>query len=180
MVGAHTQQWLDLPTLEQAIFERLMLENPSSQVVTAPGCKERTPAHLVESKAVIYLAECYRRLLSQVEKCSEEGLAGSLAQMQGMVVQNLATALRMPDLYPTQDLPGQLMDLVVESFDLEVHLVELFGALSSRVREEEKEGGPTLESLIHPILDRLIDLADIAEHYSSHLVGSKRPWLTPP
>jgi len=155
VVGAHTQQWLDLPTLEQAIFERLMLENPGSQVVTSPGCKERTPAHLVESRAVVYLAECYRRLLGQIAKRPEEVLVGSLAQMQAMVVQNLATALREPDLYPSQDLPGQLMDLVVETFDVEVHLVELLGSLAVRVREEEKEGGPTLESLIHPILDRI-------------------------
>ena len=105
MVGAHTQQWLDLPTLEQAIFERLMLENPSSQVVTAPGCRERTPAHLVESRALVYLAECYRRLLGQIEKCPEEVLADSLAQMQAMVVRNLATALREPDLFPSLPFP---------------------------------------------------------------------------
>ena len=125
------------------------------QVVKAPGCKDRIPAHLVESKAVVYLAECYRRLSGHIEKCSEEGLAGSLAEMHAMVVQNLATALRMPDLYPSQDLPGQLTDLVVESFDVEVHLVQLLGDLAVRVREEEKEGGPSLESLVHPILDRL-------------------------
>ena len=165
--------------MEQAIFERLMLENPGSQVVKSPGCKERTPAHLVESRAVVYLAECYRRLLGQIAKRPEEVLVGSLAQMQAMVVQNLATALREPDLYPSQDLPGQLMDLVVETFDVEVHLVELLGSLAVRVREEEKEGGPTLESLIHPILDRLGDL-NIAEQYFSPSAGSKRPWLTLP
>ena len=156
-----------------------MLENPSSQVVTAPGCRERTPAHLVESRAVIYLAECYRRLLGQIEKCSEESLLGSLAQMQAMVVQNLATALREPDLYPSQDLPGQLMDLVVETFDVEMHLVQLLESLAVRVREEEKEGGPILESLTHPILDRLVDL-DTAEQYFSLSAGLKRTWLTLP
>ena len=165
--------------MEQAIFERLMLENPSSQVVKAPGCRDRTPAHLVESRAVIYLAECFRRLRGQIEKCPEEVLVGSLAQMQAMVVQNLATALREPDLYPFQDLPGQLMDLVVETFDVEVHLIELLGSLAVRVREEEKEGGPTLESLIHPILDRLGDL-NIVKQYFSLPAGSKRPWWTLP
>ena len=58
--------------------------------------------------------------------------------MQAMVVQNLATALREPDLYPSQDLPGQLMDLVVETFDVEAHLVELLGSLAVAVREEER------------------------------------------
>ena len=62
------------------------------------------------------------------------------------------------------------MDLVVETFDVEVHLVELLGSLAVRVREEEKEGGPTLESLIHPILDRLVDL-NTAEQYFSLPAG---------
>ena len=96
-----------------------------------------------------------------------------------ILVENLATALREPDLYPSQDLPGQLMDLVVETFDVEVHLVELLGSLAVRVREEEREGGPTLESLVHPILDRLGDI-NIAEQYLSPPAGSKRPWLTLP
>jgi len=152
LLGAHTQAWLDLPTLEQALFERLMVEEPAALVVQAPGCTARPPSHLTERRVVVYLAESYRRLAAVVAR-GAGGLEDALGVVRGLVVRNLATALREPDLYLGQDLPGQLAALLTGGHEVEEHLASLLEELAAKVRGEEREGGPALESLLHPVLD---------------------------
>jgi ubiquitin conjugation factor E4 A len=118
ILGPHRQQWIDLPTLEQALFERVLLERPEEHVVRAPGCKARGPAHLTEARAVVYLAGCYGRLLAAGRGREGSRLADSLDRARAVVVQTLATALREPALYVGQDLPAQLAQLLLGSYEV--------------------------------------------------------------
>jgi len=157
IIGTHNKAWLDLPLLEQALFERVMLPNPLDHIVTDPGSKSLGCAHLIETQLVRYLAECYRRcnkVLARTEEANTK-LADSLAQMKGMVVQNLVTAFREPSLYTEQDLYQQFSDLVMESYEVEHHLLEMLNSLAEKIKEEEKEFGILLESIVHPILENM-------------------------
>jgi len=156
ILGTHQKAWLDLPTLEQALFERVMLPNPLEHLVTDPGSKSLGCAHLIETQLVRYLAECFRRsnnVLSKTDKNSQ--LIENVHEMKKMVIQNLVTAFREPDLYVGQDLHQQISDLVMESYEVEPHLSELLNSLANKVKEEEKELGLLLESIVFPILENL-------------------------
>eukprot|EP00092_Neocalanus_flemingeri_P008087 GFUD01008727.1.p1 GENE.GFUD01008727.1~~GFUD01008727.1.p1 ORF type:complete len:1041 (+),score=441.41 GFUD01008727.1:59-3181(+) len=152
-----TQAWLDLPTLEQALFERVMLPNPLDHLVTDPAAKSLDCAHLIETQLVRYLAECFRRcnrvLARQTDTTNR--LDSSIKQMKGMVVQNMVTAFREPDLYMGQDLSQQLCDLVMESYEVEQYLAQLLNSLAEKVKEEEKEDGILLEAIVYPVLDNM-------------------------
>ena len=49
-LGIHNQSWLDLATLEQALFERLMLENPLDNLVTDPKAKSLNHSQTIETQ----------------------------------------------------------------------------------------------------------------------------------
>jgi len=157
IIGTHNQAWLDLPLLEQALFERIMLPNPLDHIVTDPGAKSLGCAHLIETQLVRYLAECYRRcnkVLGRIQK-DDSKMINSIVKMKGIVVQNLVTAYREPVLYTGQDLYQQLSDLIMESYEVEHHLMEMMTSLAEKVKEEEKEYGILLESIVHPILENM-------------------------
>jgi len=103
------------------------------------------------------LVESYRRcgVLMARGQGYQCHLKHSLEKMQGMVVQNMTTAFREPELYMGQDLKEQLAQLLIQSYEVEPHLLGLLEQLALKVREEENEGGPSLESLIHSILDTI-------------------------
>ena len=50
-----------MPTLEQALFERLMLQNPLDHLVRDPKSKSLNHSQTIETDAVRYLVSCYRR-----------------------------------------------------------------------------------------------------------------------
>ena len=125
------------------------------QVVSAPCCKSRPPAHLTETRLVVYLAESYRRSRAVAARQTTASYREVMEGVQGVVVQQLATALREPLLYPGQDLQGQLAELLEASYELEQHLLQLLERLAVKVRQEEAEGGPSLESLLLPLLASL-------------------------
>jgi len=157
IIGTHNQAWLDLPLLEQALFERIMLPNPLDHIVTDPGAKSLGCAHLIETQLVRYLAECFRRcnkVLGRIQK-DDVKMTDSIVKMKGMVVQNLITAYKEPVLYTGQDLYQQLSDLIMESYEVELHLMEMITSLAEKVKEEEKEYGILLESIVHPILENM-------------------------
>jgi len=155
IIGNHKQAWLDLPTLEQALFERVMLPNPLDHLVTDPAAKSLDSAHLIETQLIRYLVECFRRCNHVLSKNTDTTirLTNSIKQMKGMIVQNIVTAFREPDLYTGQNLSQQLSDMVMESYEVEQHLLEMMNSLAEKVKEEEKEGGILLEAIVYPILE---------------------------
>ena len=99
-------------------------------MVSAPGCKARPPVHLTETRLVVYLAESYRRSLAVAARQTNTRYKEVLEGVQAVVVQQLATALREPLLYPGQDLVGQLGELLEGSYELEQHLQQLLERLA--------------------------------------------------
>ena len=134
-----------------------MLPNPLDHLVTDPGAKSLGCAHLIETQLVRYLAECFRRcnrVLGRIDKANIK-VASSIVEMKKMVVQNLVTAFREPDLYTGQNLYQQFSDMIMESYEVEQHLLEMLDNLAQKVKEEENEFGILLEAIVHPILENM-------------------------
>ena len=145
-----------MPTLEQALFERLMLQNPLDHLVTDPKSKYLHHSQSIETDAVRYLVSCYRRCGRVVSsKKKGEKIFQDLLNMKDLIVQNLVTAFKEPDFYDGQNLNEQLSDLILGSFDVDTDLLELLGSFAKKIKQEEKENPSLLENIFHPILDNI-------------------------
>ena len=134
-----------------------MLPNPLDHLVTDPGAKSLGCAHLIETQLVRYLAECFRRcntVLDSIDKANKR-VASDVVEMKKMIVQNLVTAFREPDLYTGQNLYQQFSDMIMESYEVEQHLLEMLNDLAQKVKEEENEFGILLEAIVYPILENM-------------------------
>ena len=145
-----------MPTLEQALFERLMLQNPLDHLVTDPKSKFLNHSQTIETEAVRYLVGCYRRCSLVINsKKKGEKILEDILNMKDIIVQNLVTAFKEPDFYDGQNLNEQLSDLILGSFDVETELLELLGSLAKKIKREEKENPSLLENIFHPILEKI-------------------------
>lgn len=122
------QDWIDIETLEQALFERLLLEDPSEHVVCrnvydSEG-SSRTDTHATEKEVITYLFECHRRLHNMKAGVESSGRKQTLSQMLHLVLRNAATALKQPEFFESQELHTQILRLVsddsISKADLDV------------------------------------------------------------
>jgi len=154
-IGTHNQSWLDVSTLEQALFERLMLESPEEQVVRDESVKGPVPEYVKENRLVYYLYSCYTRSCTEKErKPNNEELNKSIDNMQGVIVQNLVTAFREPELYFNQNIQEQLEELILNKYQPEECLMQLVNKFASRMKEEEGNHSK-LKSIVEPMLVKI-------------------------
>lgn len=82
---------LDIEILEHALFERLLLEN-EDQV----------------REVLLYLFDCY----SKIEELDEQ----TRIPVKAIILRNIVTSLKQPDLYTEQNVNQQLYDLMKTDF----------------------------------------------------------------
>ncbi|CAF0975154.1 unnamed protein product [Didymodactylos carnosus] len=99
--------------LDQALFERLHLPNPSAQLVlpskTTHGGSSTTSREVIETQCLPYLAACYQRLLRQKDRYKQ-----LLPTIQKLFIDYSKTALTVPDLYE-QNLNEQWIGLLLRA-----------------------------------------------------------------
>ena len=150
IIGTHNQNWLDLPTLEQALFERLMLETPLDHLVTDPKAKSLNHSQTIETQAVRYLCSSYRRAVSVGWGLARDSRhLADVTKMKELIVQNLVTAFQEPDFYVGQNLQQQLADQILNSFEVDSALQELLRQFAVRAKQHPL----LLEQILHPVLD---------------------------
>lgn len=125
------QNWIDIETLEQALFERLLLEDPESHVIGRSVNKElsQTNMHATQKEVILYLFECHRRLLSMKAGVQNNGHSKIISQMLSLLVRNAATALKQPELFESQQLNSQILKLVSDNSISESDLDAFFDGL---------------------------------------------------
>jgi hypothetical protein len=65
IASSHPEKW-DKSRLDQALFERLRMSNPSSQLIGTTTKKSSIRNDIItENHCLYYLSECYQRLLKQ-------------------------------------------------------------------------------------------------------------------
>ncbi|KAJ9594013.1 hypothetical protein L9F63_014573, partial [Diploptera punctata] len=153
------QDWIDIETLEQALFERLLLEDPAIHIVNNHNPEKKSSiadVHATQKEVVTYLYECYRRLLSLKNESKEE-LQTILSQMQGLVIRNVATALKRPELFESQDLDSQLLYLTVNDSNTKTDLEAFFDNIVNEFISDDGENDAVAALLgaFTPVLDRI-------------------------
>lgn len=171
------QDWIDIETLEQALFERLLLEDPGRHVIGRNVCdkeKSNTNMHATQKEVITYLFECHRRLLSMKSGPESNGRNKIISQMLSLVLRNVATALKQPALFEPQDLHSQILQLVSDSSISETDLDQFFDGLVQQfvLDDGEISAVDTLRLAFTPTLDNIH--RDFAR---SNLFTFNRPYL---
>lgn len=112
IAAAAEKPLLDMDLLQHALFERLLLESPTSFLIKR-GAAKNIDERVTSVECITYLFECYKDL-SQYRNniASESGeWIDIVDNMTKLVVRNVATALKQPDLYATQNVHEQVSSL---------------------------------------------------------------------
>lgn len=106
-----TETW-NKDIIDQALFERLRMTDPSNQLLTSTT--KKTPIKydttiITENRCLHYLAGCYQRLLRQ-----RDHFKMVLDSIQKLFIDHSKTAISLPDLYEGQDLAKQWLELLID------------------------------------------------------------------
>ncbi|CAB0002172.1 unnamed protein product [Nesidiocoris tenuis] len=98
----------DLKILEISLFERILIVDPEEFVIRSSNPKSPpVSSHAVETKSVIYLYDSYNLLKAKAQ--SEEIRKEIADQVEKIIMVNLLTALRQPELLDGQGAHSQLV-----------------------------------------------------------------------
>ncbi|CAF1260110.1 unnamed protein product [Adineta steineri] len=93
--------------VDQALFERLRLSDPSSQLITTIRNEI-----LIENRCLFYVSDCYQRLLRE-----RNYFQIIFDDIQKLLIDHSTTAILLPDMYNDQDLSKQWLELLIASHD---------------------------------------------------------------
>uniref|UniRef100_A0A671LQ63 Ubiquitin conjugation factor E4 A n=1 Tax=Sinocyclocheilus anshuiensis TaxID=1608454 RepID=A0A671LQ63_9TELE len=111
------QDWLNMDTIEQALFSRLLLQEPGNHLIYMTSCSAvnlSADRDAGEKRVVPYLYACYRRAKEEITKVPEKLLSYAV-QCKNLTVSNARTVLLTPEIYISQNVYEQLLDLLLES-----------------------------------------------------------------
>lgn len=147
-------QVLNLELLEQALFERIILFNPSDYLIPNNVTTSETE-DVAQSKVFLYLFGCYLRNESAVNQ-NDCIMQETCNKMRGLILRNACTSLKQPELFEGQNLSNQLLDIFKLSTDDDHHSVKA-RFISETVKEIfadsdcEAEGFAVLRSIFNPV-----------------------------
>uniref|UniRef100_A0A3Q3IRV7 Ubiquitin conjugation factor E4 A n=1 Tax=Monopterus albus TaxID=43700 RepID=A0A3Q3IRV7_MONAL len=112
------QDWLDMDNIEQALFNRLLLQEPGNHLIYMTSCSAvnlSADRDAGEKCAIPYLFACYQRAKEEVTKVPEKLLSFAV-RCKNLTVSNTRTVLLTPEIYISQNVYEQLLDLLLEAF----------------------------------------------------------------
>lgn len=98
------QNWLDLQTIEQVIFERIMLSDPNENMTIKGGFEA------AEKDKIKYLLQCFIRLNKYKKNVSKE----FEDKCQNVIIQQSVFVLQQEDVFPEDSNPLNLYKLFFE------------------------------------------------------------------
>lgn len=146
----------DIGSLEQALFERLLLEDPGRFVV-APASLGNAAIdhHVIEKEVLTYLFDCYKHLVDQ--RRWRKDMEDALALMGDLVIRNFVTALISPEIYGNQQLHLQFINMFNDYAQFQDSLTYLVKAAVKMIVEDSgsEDAIAVLSKLFYPILDEI-------------------------
>lgn len=118
--NVHDTVVLELSFLHYALSERLFLCNEESELR-----KINSESHSHETRVLNYLYSCYVVLNEFKDRLTLD----NVSEIRDKIIQHVATAVE-PDIYSGQDIPAQMVDILMES---KHDAVEFFVEASQRI-----------------------------------------------
>uniref|UniRef100_A0A8C4ENP9 RING-type E3 ubiquitin transferase n=1 Tax=Dicentrarchus labrax TaxID=13489 RepID=A0A8C4ENP9_DICLA len=149
------QDWLDMDNIEQALFNRLLLLEPGNHLIYMTSCSAvnlSADRDAGQKCAIPYLFACYQRAKEEVTKVPEKLLSFAV-RCKNLTVSNTRTVLLTPEIYISQNIYEQLLDLLLESFSgaQPEEVVEFVEEVISGLLSDQEVR--TFEEVIVPVFD---------------------------
>ncbi|KAM8926947.1 ubiquitin conjugation factor E4 A [Pelodytes ibericus] len=153
------QDWLDMDNVEQALFTRLLLQEPGNYLIcmTSSGAPNLSADRDAGEKHIIpFLFSSFQRAKKEVTKVPENLLPYAV-RCKALTISNARTVLLTPEIYQGQDIPAQLVDLMLEGLrgayfeEVTEFLEEVIEAL---LADEEVH---TFSEVFQPMFDVLLE-----------------------
>lgn len=149
------QDWLDMDNIEQALFTRLLLQEPGNFLIYMTSCSTvnlSADRDAGEKNAIPYLFACYQRAKEEVTKVPEKLLSFAV-RCKNLTVSNTRTVLLTPEIYVSQNIYEQLLDLLLEGFNRaqQNEVVEFFEEVTAGILSDQEVR--TFEEVIIPVFD---------------------------
>uniref|UniRef100_A0A672ZQ52 Ubiquitin conjugation factor E4 A n=1 Tax=Sphaeramia orbicularis TaxID=375764 RepID=A0A672ZQ52_9TELE len=149
------QDWLDMDNIEQALFNRLLLLEPGNHLIYMTSCSTvnlSADRDAGEKCAIPYLFACYQRAKEEVTKVPEKLLSFAV-RCKNLTVSNTRTVLLTPEIYISQNIYEQLLDLLLDGFSgaQPEEVVEFVEEVIAGLLSDQEVR--TFEEVIVPVLD---------------------------
>uniref|UniRef100_A0A3Q0R0U3 Ubiquitin conjugation factor E4 A n=1 Tax=Amphilophus citrinellus TaxID=61819 RepID=A0A3Q0R0U3_AMPCI len=149
------QDWLDMDNIEQALFNRLLLLEPGNQLIYMTSCSAvnlSADRDAGEKCAIPYLFACYQRAKEEITKVPEKLLSFAV-RCKNLTVSNTRTVLLTPEIYISQNVYEELLDLLLEGFSgaQPEEVVEFVEEVIAGLLSDQEVR--TFEEVIVPVLD---------------------------
>ncbi|KAM9658780.1 ubiquitin conjugation factor E4 A isoform 2-T2 [Trichechus inunguis] len=157
-VDLDDQDWLDMNNIEQALFSRLLLQDPGNHLINMTSSTTlnlSTDRDAGEKHSFCYLYSCFQRAKEEITKVPENLLPFAV-QCRNLTVSNTRTVLLTPEIYVDQNIHEQLVDVLLEAIqgahfeDVTEFLEEVIEALTT---DEEVR---TFPEVMIPVFDILL------------------------
>nr|XP_044607648.1 ubiquitin conjugation factor E4 A isoform X1 [Equus asinus] len=157
-VDLEDQDWLDMNNVEQAVFARLLLQDPGNHLINMTSSTTlnlSADRDAGERHIFCYLYSCFQRAKEEITKVPENLLPFAV-QCRNLTVSNTRTVLLTPEIYVDQNIHEQLVDLMLEAIqgahfeDVTEFLEEVIEAL---ILDEEVR---TFPEVMIPVFDILL------------------------
>ncbi|CAK1551101.1 unnamed protein product [Leptosia nina] len=100
---------IDLEALEQALFERLLLQDIEQNII--PKATRSYKEHVIQKLVFPYLFSSMQNLQSY-DYVNDEVVVNGIKKMKELIFRNAVTALKQPALFEGQDFSSQLIELL--------------------------------------------------------------------
>lgn len=164
--------FIDTDSIEQAIFERLMIPDPKTRLIGNQDSNENcVSGHLVETQVVPYLYESFCRLTKYQ---ANQELSDDINNIHHIILRNMGTVLQEPDLFLDQEVYNQFITLFME--DIKV-TSELSAFTNGIVNELCSENQDTWEDIINISFSPILDIIH-KEAAQSNLLIFRQYWFS--
>lgn len=129
------QPILGIAVLDQALFERLLLNNPADYLLPSDVPADQTRAVVVEKRVISYLHGAYvrnARRRADAATAADTCVTDACGRIDELIVRNASTAVKQPDLYEGQQYGLQLLEILQDT-DMDAEWTGRF--LSALVRD---------------------------------------------
>lgn len=168
-----TKPILDTNILEQALFERILLPNPSDFLLPN-DVKAADHQDITESRVLVYLHGAFIRNAQSYNNQNDSIIAEASAKIRELIIRNVGTAVKQPDLYEGQNLGEQLLELV-RHHDCDHTLTGQF--ISAFSKEVLADNEPNDVIALMQVILRVLQEVQIQAKAST--LVSIAPWIFP-
>lgn len=165
---------ISLDFLEHALFERLLLPNPSDFLI--PN-NERTADNVAEKLILTYLFKSFCRN-ERLRNASSSIVTDTCTKISELIFRNITTAVKQPELFEGQSLSGQWLDVFRstdtdgdDDFELKVAFVK--AAAKTIYFDDEVNGMDALKSVFYPMFH------DVMKRIHGSSLTSLAKWIVP-